>query len=59
MFAAEVGERRWRDIAGFRPRLTELFRLGLIEPTEPRPCRVTGATVRPWRVREIGSQEAR
>jgi hypothetical protein len=58
-FAVTVGERRWHDVACLRPRLTSLFKLGLIQPTEPRPCRVTGATVRPWRVREIGSQEAR
>jgi hypothetical protein len=58
-FAHEVGERRWRDIAAFRPRLTELYRLGLIEPHTPRPCRVTGAVARTWRVREAGSQEPR
>lgn len=58
-FALEVGERRWRDIAAFRPRLTELSRLGLIEPYVPRPCRVTGAVARTWRVREAGTQEPR
>jgi hypothetical protein len=58
-FALEVGERRWRDIASFRPRLTELTALGIIEPTEPRRCRVTGVEARCWRVREIGSAEAR
>ena len=57
VFALEVGERRWRDIAAFRPRLTALYKLGLIEPHLARPCRVTGAEVRTWRVREIGSRE--
>jgi hypothetical protein len=59
VFADTIGERRWRDIAALRPRLTELFKAGLIEPHTPRRCRVTGAVVRTWRVREVGSQEAR
>lgn len=49
----------FRDIAAFRPRLTELTRAGLIEPREARRCRVTGETARTWAVREVGSQEAR
>lgn len=58
-FHEESGERVFFDVASFRPRLTELFRDGLIEPVGPRACSVTGQIVRTWRVREIGSREAR
>lgn len=57
-FAEQRGE-RFRNVAELRPRLTELTEAGLIEPRGPRTCRVTGATVRTWAVREIGSQEPR
>lgn len=58
-FALEHGEKRFRDIAGWRPRLTSLHSEGLIETRQKRACRVTGADAVTWAIREIGSKEAR
>lgn len=58
MYAAERAE-PFRNVAELRPRLTELVRMGLVEPRSRRRCRVTGATVCTWAVREIGSREPR
>jgi hypothetical protein len=55
-YAAQHGE-PFRNVAEVRPRLTELVRGGLVEPRGPRRCTITGAVVRTWAVREIGSRE--
>lgn len=58
VWASERGA-TWRHVAELRPRLHELYRLGLIEPLPARRCAVTRETARAWRVREAGSGEAR
>lgn len=56
---ARLRNEPFRNVAELRPRLTELTDARLIEPRGNRRCRVTGATVRTWAVREAGSQEPR
>jgi hypothetical protein len=67
----EAGELPRLDFNLVRPRLTELcigrhdaatgqlVGGGVIETLPRRQCRVTGRSAHPWRVREIGSAEAR
>lgn len=47
------------DVNSIRPRLRELFEIGVIESAGKRRCVVSGKTVHVWRVREIGSVEQR
>lgn len=58
-WATAMGTRIFRHVGDLRPRLTELVAAGLVEPRSRRVCRVTGANVWTWAVREAGSREPR
>jgi hypothetical protein len=60
VFAREqLGDETFRDISQIRPRVNDLLHLGLVEPLPARACRITKAHAHPWRVRPVGSREAR
>jgi hypothetical protein len=60
VFAREqLGDETFRDISQLRPRVNDLLHLGLVEPLAVRGCRITKALAHPWRVRQVGSPEAR